>query len=38
MSTNEVLFEWRSLPDVAISETYFGISDNAGNSSDNPFD
>lgn len=36
--SNSLLFEWRSLEHVPVSETYFQISNNEGNSSDNPFD
>jgi hypothetical protein len=35
---SSLMWEWRSLEHVPISETYFGITDNAGNSSTNPFD
>jgi hypothetical protein len=38
IETNTLLFEWRSLEHVDPSESYFEITDGAGNSSSNPFD
>ncbi|KAI5480533.1 arylsulfotransferase [Pseudohyphozyma bogoriensis] len=38
IATDTLLFSWSAMDHVSIDETYFEISDNAGNSSSNPMD